>query len=137
MKNQKKSGLKNINKNILLILGLIYILITILAATSYISTMSNISTTPITFGSVIGAMWWQLLMIALFIITYILYVKNEKIGVLFQIIMGMSMLAYILVSVVAIGANVLAITIELIYPLILITHGLITLLNIKRKKLTD
>ena len=39
-------------KNVLLILGIIYALITILAVVSYVSKMNNISTTPVTVGSV-------------------------------------------------------------------------------------
>ena len=126
-----KNKLKS--RNVLLVLGLIYTLITILATTSYVSTMKNISTTPVTFGTIINAMWWQILMIILFIGTYIIYMKNEKLGALSEIIMAISMLGYIIVSIISVGANLLAITIELIYPIILIAHCLVTFKTVNKK----
>lgn len=128
---KEKTKLKE--KNILLVLGVIYTLVTILAVISYVSDMNNISTTPVTFSSVLSAIWWQLLMIALFIVTYFVYNKNRILGSLLEIIMGMSMLVFIVVSVVTMGANLLAILIELIYPLILIIHGLLVFVHVKKK----
>ena len=120
-------------KNVLLILGIIYALITILAVVSYVSKMNNISTTPVTVGSVFAAVWWQLLMIVLFAATYILYTKRTNLGILLEIIMGISMLIYILISVWSMGFNFFALIIELIYPLILVNHGLIQLKKTNKK----
>lgn len=136
MKEKKKIKSKLQNKNILLVLGIIYTMITILAVVSYTSRMNSISTTPVTFGSVLGAIWWQLLMIVLFVVTYILYNKKILFGVLLEIIMGLAMLIYIVVSVVVVGPNLLAILIELIYPLILVFHGLTQLKTLNNKKKT-
>lgn len=136
MKEKKKIKSKLQNKNILLVLGIIYTMITILAVVSYTSRMNSISTTPVTFGSVLGAIWWQLLMIVLFVVTYVLYNKKILFGVLLEIIMGLAMLIYIVVSVVVVGPNLLAILIELIYPLILVFHGLTQLKTLNNKKKT-
>jgi len=136
VKEKKKIKSKLQNKNILLVLGIIYTMITILAVVSYTSRMNSISTTPVTFGSVLGAIWWQLLMIVLFVVTYVLYNKKILFGVLLEIIMGLAMLIYIVVSVVVVGPNLLAILIELIYPLILVFHGLTQLKTLNNKKKT-
>lgn len=136
MKEKKKIKSKLQNKNILLVLGIVYTMITILAVMSYTSRMNSISTTPVTFGSVLGAIWWQLLMIVLFVVTYVLYNKKILFGVLLEIIMGLAMLIYIVVSVVVVGPNLLAILIELIYPLILVFHGLTQLKTLNNKKKT-
>lgn len=133
MKNklEKKEQIKS--KNILLILGIIYTLLTILAVTSYVSNTNNISTTPVTLISVLGSIWWQLLMIVMFAITYILYTKKPLLGMLVEIALGVSMLINVIISVVVMGLDLLALTIELIYPVVLITHGLLELLKFKQK----
>lgn len=119
-----KSKSKLMPKSILLILGLIYTLMTILATISYTSSMNNISSTPVTFSSVLGAIWWQILMIVLFALAYVLYDKKNKLGPLVEIIMGIAMLVYIVISIATMGAKFYAILIELVYPLILVFHGL-------------
>ena len=133
-----KKKTKLAGKNVLLILGLVYTLISILAVVSYVSNMNNISTTPVTVGSVLGAVWWQILMIILFAVAYILYTKKTKLGILLEIIMGIAMLVYIIVSIWSMGLDLLAIVIEMIYPVILVSHGLTQLkslnMKIKRKK---
>ena len=77
MKEKKRNKLQS--KNVLLILGMIYTLITALAIISYVSTMNNISTTPITFGSVLSTIWFQIVIIILFGISYLLYIIFQKI----------------------------------------------------------
>ena len=139
-KLKRKEKRKNNNRlkvqNIILVLGLVYTLITILATVSYVSSIKDISTTVVTFGTVIGAVWWQILMIVLFTICYILYSKNTLLGIVLELIMAMSMLVYIVISVATMGINFFALLIELIYPLILTYHGLIELkkLNKQSKK---
>lgn len=128
---EKKNKLQS--KNILLILGVVYTLISILAIISYVSKMSNISTTPVTLSSVLGSIWWQLLMIVLFAASYFLYNKKIVLGVLLEIIMGMAMLVYIVISIATIGMNLFALIVELIYPLLLIFHGLITFKSLTKK----
>lgn len=123
-KRKGKNQSKFKNTNIILILGLIYVLITVLAIISYASQMNNMSTTVVTFGTIIGAVWWQILMIGLFVITYILYNKKTILGILLEIIMGIAMLIYIIISVAIMGIDFLALLIELVYPLILTFHGL-------------
>ncbi len=136
-KTMRKERVKSKNKlksqNIILVLGLVYTLITILAVISYVSKMNSISTTAVTFGTVIGAVWWQLLMIILFGICYILYSHKKMFGILLEIIMAMSMLVYIVISVATMGINFLALIIELIYPLILAFHGLAELKKLNKK----
>lgn len=132
--NKEKNKEKRVNssKNILLILGVIYFLITILAVVSYVSKMNSISTTEVTFMSVLSSIWWQILMIILFVVTYVIYNKNEFLGVLLELVIGLSMLANILVSVILMGANLIAILIELIYPFILVSHSLLVIKRIKK-----
>lgn len=132
--NKEKNKEKRVNssKNILLILGVIYFLITILAVLSYVSKMNSISTTEVTFMSVLSSIWWQILMIILFAVTYVIYNKNEFLGVLLELVIGLSMLANILVSVILMGANLIAILIELIYPFILVSHSLLVIKKIKK-----
>lgn len=134
MKENKKTKIQG--KSMLLILGIIYTLISILAIISYVSKMNAISTTPVTFGSVLGAVWWQILMIFLFAITYMLYTKKPMLGILFEVIMGMAMLVYILISVATMGINIFALIIELIYPLILVFHGLVEFKKLNKKSKT-
>lgn len=140
IKYKTKSNTKNkrrlYSRNILLILGIIYTLITILALVSYVSKINSMSTTAITIGSVIEDISWQLIMIVLFAITYIVYAKKPVLGVLLEIIMGMAMLVYIVISVAIMGINFLALLIELIYPLILISHGLVEFKKLNKKKKT-
>ncbi len=135
---ENKRNLKKANKlkskNVLLILGVIYTLISIMAVASYVSRMNAISTTPVTFGSVLSSVWWQLLMIVLFALSYILYVKKISLGALLETIMGMAMLVYIIISICIMGINLMALIIELIYPLILVFHGLIELKRITRNQ---
>ena len=128
-----KAKTKLKEKNILLVLGVIYTLVTILAVISYVSDMNNISTTPVTLSSVLGAIWWQILMIVLFVVTYFVYNKNRILGSLLEMVMGMAMLVFIVVSVATMGVNILAILIELIYPLILTLHGLLVFVHVKKK----
>lgn len=132
--NKEKNKEKRVNssKNILLILGVIYFLITILAVVSYVSKMNSISTTEVTFMSVLSSIWWQILMIILFAVTYVIYNKNEFLGVLLELVIGLSMLANILVSVILMGANLIAILIELIYPFVLVSHSLLVIKKIKK-----
>lgn len=131
IKSQKNEQLKS--KNILLILGIIYTLLTILAVTSYVSNTNNISTTPVTFISVIGSIWWQLLMIIMFVVTYILYTKKPFLGMLVEIALGVSMLINVIISVAVMGLDLLALTIELIYPVVLITHGFLEFMKLRQK----
>lgn len=138
MQKTDKEVKKNIkliksSKNILLVLGLIYFLITILALVSYVSKMNNISTTDVTFMSVLSSIWWQILMIILFAVTYVMYNKKEFMGALLELVMGLSMLANIVVSVILMGANVFAILIELIYPFVLVCHSLLVIKKIKSR----
>jgi len=131
-KSQKNEQIKS--KNILLILGIIYTLLTILAVTSYVSNINNISTTPVTFISILGSMWWQLLMIIMFAVVYVLYNKKTFLGVLLEIALGVSMLINVIISVAVMGLDLLALTIELIYPVVLITHGLLEFMKLKQIK---
>ena len=124
MKNMKAKKLQP--KNIVLILGTIYTMMTILAVISYVSSMEKISSTPVTFGSVIGAVLWQLVMIVLFVVDYFAYSKKKVLGSVIEVIMGIAMLVYMIISIALIGANLFAIIVELIYPLILVLHGLNT-----------
>lgn len=138
MQKTDKEVKKNIkliksSKNILLVLGLIYFLITILALVSYVSKMNSISTTDVTFMSVLSSIWWQILMIILFAVTYVMYNKKEFMGALLELVMGLSMLANIVVSVILMGANVFAILIELIYPFVLVCHSLLVIKKIKSR----
>lgn len=121
------------NKNILLILGVVYALVTILAVISYVSRMNTISSTPVTIASVLGSVWWQIIMIVLFAVGYVLYSKKPALGALIEMIMGMAMLVYIVISVAMMGIDLFALIIELIYPLILIFHGLIEFIKFKSK----
>ena len=137
MKNNSKSKSKGLaNKSILLILGVVYTLVSILAVSSYVSTMNAISTTPVTIASVLGSVWWQILMIALFGVAYILYTKKPVLGALLEIIMGMAMLVYIIISISLMGIDIVALIIELVYPLILIMHGLVEFKKINKKRKT-
>lgn len=122
MKKEKGNKLKS---KYVLLLGIIYTLISILAVISYVSKMNSISTTPVTLMSVLGAVWWQILMIILFAITYVLYNKKTILGTLLEVIMGLAMFVYIIISVATMGINILALVIELIYPLVLVFHGLL------------
>lgn len=133
-KSKKTNNLKS--KNILLILGIVYTLISILAVISYVSRMNTISSTPVTVASVFGAAWWQLLMIVLFAVTYILYTKKPVLGTLLEIIMGIAMLVYIIISVAMMGIDIFALIIELIYPLVLTFHGLMEFKKISKKSKT-
>ena len=128
----KKSKLKN--KSIILILGTIYTLISILAVISYVSAMNTISTTPVTLSSIFSAVWWQLLMIILFGVVFILYSKKQILGILLEIIMGISMLVYMLISIWMMGINILALLVELIYPVILTVHGTLELKKLSKTK---
>lgn len=130
-KTKNKSNLKS--KNILLILGVIYTLISILAVVSYVSKMNTISTTPVTIGSVLASVWWQILMITLFAVSYILYTKKPILGILTEILMGLAMLVYIVISVATMGIDFLALIIEIIYPLILVLHGLAEFKKLNKK----
>ena len=130
---RKKEKNKLKSYNVILVFGLVYTLITILAVISYISTMANISTTAITFGNVMSAVWWQILMIALFATCYIMYKNKMLLGILIEIIMSMAMLVYIVISVATMGIDLLALMVELIYPLILASHGLIELKKLNKK----
>ena len=140
--NKKKGNekYKLSNKNILLVLGLVYTLITIIAIVSYVSRMQTISTTPVTISTIFSDVWWQLLMIILFAVTYVLYTKKTVLASLVEMIMGMAMLIYMVISIALIGINIFALIVELIYPLILIFQGLIEFKrssqNLKRKKST-
>lgn len=133
-KLEKTNNLKS--KNILLILGIVYTLISILAVISYVSRMNTISSTPVTVASVFSAAWWQLLMIVLFAVTYILYTKKPVLGTLLEIIMGIAMLVYIIISVAMMGIDIFALIIELIYPLVLTFHGLMEFKKISKKSKT-
>ena len=135
-KTESKDKNKLKAQNIILVLGVIYTLITILAVVSYVSKMNSISTTAVTLSTVVGAVWWQVLMIVLFGTCYILYKKKVLFGILLEIIMAMSMLVYIVISVATMGIDLLALLVELIYPLILACHGLLGLksLNSKTRK---
>lgn len=129
---KKNTKLIKSSKNILLVLGLIYFLITILALVSYVSKMNSISTTDVTFMSVLSSIWWQILMIILFAVTYVMYNKKEFMGALLELVMGLSMLANIVVSVILMGANISAILIELIYPFVLVCHSLLVIKKTKK-----
>lgn len=123
-KKKKKSTNKYKGNNVLLVLGIVYTLVTILAIFSYVSRMNTVSTTPVTFASVLSSIWWQLLMIILFAITYVLYSKKQILATLLEIIMGMAMLVYILISALIMGIDIIALMLQLICPFILIFHGL-------------
>ena len=134
---QKKKKSKTLKaQSVIMILGLVYTLITILAVVSYVSRIEEVSTTVVTFGTVMSAVWWQILMIVLFTVSYILYNRKQMLGILIEIIMAMAMLVYIVISVATMGINFIALLIELIYPLVLALHGLSELkkINIKQRK---
>ena len=122
------------NKSVVLILGLVYTLITLLAVISYVSRMNTISSTPLTFAAMLSDIWWQILMIILFAVTYVLYIKKTIWGTLLEIIMGMAMLVYMVIGIAIVGINVFALIIELVYPLILVFHGLLEFKKITKIK---
>lgn len=124
-KKNVRKPMKLKSKNVVLVLGLIYTLISILAVISYVSRINTISTTPVTVVSVLGSIWWQILMVVLFGVVYVLYSKKPTLGTLLEMIMGIAMIVYIMISVVMIGIDIFALLIELMYPLILIFHGFI------------
>ena len=132
----KKNKSKLKSRNILLILGLVYTLITILAVISYVSKTNSMSTTAVTFGNVLSAVWWQILMIVLFAIAYVLYSKKPIFGMLLEMMIGIAMLVYIVISVAMMGIDFLALVIELVYPLILVLHGLTEFKKLSKKKNT-
>ena len=131
MKNKTKKKIEP--RSVLLILGTIYLMMTILAVISYVSYINKMSTTPVTFGSILGSIWWQIIMIALFFIDYVIYSKKKILGTLIEIVMGIAMLVYMIISIALIGANLFAIIVELIYPLILVLHGLNTFKKYKNE----
>ena len=133
MKEKIKTKNKLQGRNVVLVLGIVYALISLLAVISYVSKMNTISTTHVTIESVLSAVWWQILMIALFAITYIMYTKKTVFGILLEVVMGMAMLVYIVISVVTMGIDILALMIELVYPLILVFHGLLELKKLNKK----
>ena len=128
---------KNVNqKNVLLIIAVIYTLISILAITSYLSSIARVSTTTYSIGGLLSAMWWQLLMIILLSVAYILYLKKGKLGAFLEIIIGLAMFINVIVSIVLQGANLLAIVLELIFPFALMLHGFYVIKGIKKDKAT-
>ena len=121
-------------KNIVLVLGVIYTLISILAIVSYVSKMNSVSNTDVTVASVLNSVWWQILMIVLFATAYVLYTKKQVWGALLEIIMGLAMLVYIVITVAMMGIDIVALIIELVYPLILVFHGLCEFRKTNKKK---
>lgn len=122
-------------KSIILLLGIIYTMLTILALVSTISTISSNSTIGFSFVGVLKIMWWPILIILGFALIYILYIKNEKVGAIVELMLGLAMLVNNLMNMIVYGTTSFAVIFSFIFPVFLISQA-IMVLNFKRSEKT-
>lgn len=123
VKSTKKKS-KSSYKNVVLILEVIYLLQTILA------TITTINKDNVSF---IQIMWWPYLINILLIINYILYIKKEKMGILFELIIGLMMLIKVFIAMLINVPDMASLLLMSVYPLILIIHSLKLLKKMSKK----
>ena len=132
--NMDKKVLKA--KNAFIILALVYTLITILAVISLISEQSTIQTvTGIKrLGAIFKEIWWPLLIICIFVITYMLYnnkqIKKIKLAGFLEFVTGVSMLINTVINMISIGNFEFTIIFSFIFPTLLMLFS-VPIINMK------
>jgi Na+/H+ antiporter NhaC len=132
---KRKTSFKVLKKpeNFTLVFAVLYIMLIIMSLIGRVSTLKYTSTTEVTFGTVLGEFTMPFIVVALLIVTTVVYYKNKVYGATLEIAVGLSMVMDILVSVFSSGFDILALLLTLVLPCILIIHSIITLMNIKKE----
>lgn len=123
-------------RSIFLVISVIYFLLTVLALVSNIHGINEGSTVTFNSRSIMNIMWWPILIIILLGITYVLYIKKEKLGVMLELIIGLSMLINNLVNMLVSGFDSFVVIFSYIFPTVLIAQALIMLWSYKGKEKT-
>ena len=135
-KSKKRVSMKVLKKpgNFTLVFTIAYIMLIILSVISRISTLKFTSTTDVTFGAVMGEFILPIIAASLLVVTTLLYNKSRVYGAALEIAVGFALVADVLVSVFTAGFDMLALSLTLIIPSILIIHALIVITSIKKGK---
>lgn len=119
----------------MIIIGIIYFCLGFLAIISAFSVNTNDENIgQFSFVALIKMAWWPLLIVALMIISFILYNKKPKYGAIVEIAIGIILLINTIRNIISYGTTVLALILSLVLPIIFLLQGIGIIIN--KKKLT-
>lgn len=121
-------------KKIILCFILIYVILTILATISAVSDMKNMSTTPVGIGNVFSLIWFQLLVIAFMGVTYFMYLKKGRTGMLFEFILGLALFINVVINTMIVNTFSSLAILSFVIPVAILIHTFLVLLKIYNLK---
>ncbi|MBR5227266.1 MAG: hypothetical protein IKV94_01330 [Clostridia bacterium] len=117
-------------KSFTIILGLIYLIITILATVSAFGDISNNSSTEAGIGTIFSLIWFQLVIVVAFLVVFLVYNIKGRLGILFELILGIALFLNVVINML-LASNFTAIALlNFVIPLVVLVHSFLILLKI-------
>lgn len=111
-------------KLFILIIGIIYATLTVLACISAINDITNVSTTSANFGTVLSLVWFQICIIAFLGFTYYMYSKKRNVAVIFEIIIAIALILNVIANIIIVKAANSLVFLNFIIPAALLLHSI-------------
>jgi len=121
-------------KLVVVIYTVIYAILTILATISAVGDMENMSTTEVGIGNIFSLIWFQLLVIAFMIITYFMYEKKGRTGIIIEFVLGIALFINVIVNTMIVSSFSPLALISFIIPIAILIHAFLVLLRIYNLK---
>lgn len=118
----KDKLLKNA-KMFVLIIGIIYLTLTVLACISAVNDIENMSTTSVGIGTVLSLIWFHICILAFLAFTYYMYSKKRNIAVVFEIIIATALVLNVIVNIIIADAVSSLVFLNFVIPMALLIHS--------------
>lgn len=110
-------------KLFILVIGIIYTTLTVLACISAVNDITNMSTTSANIGTVLSLVWFQICVIVFLAFTYYLYAKKGSKGIIFEIIVALALILNVIVNM-AISETVNSLVfLNFVIPIAMLIHS--------------
>lgn len=110
-------------KMFILIIGVIYLTLTVLACISAVNDIANSSTTTISFEIVMSLVWFQICVVAFLAFTYYLYNKKSYKGIIFEIIIATALILNVVVNMMISNIANSLVLLNFVIPVALLIHS--------------
>ena len=110
-------------KKFILIIGLIYAVLTVLACISAVNDIKNSSTTDVGIGTVFSLIWFQLCVVIFMVATYCIYCRKGSKGVIFEFIIALALILNVVINMVISKATSTLVFLNFVIPVAMLIHS--------------
>ena len=121
-------------KLVVVIYTVVYAILTILATISAVGDMENMSTTEIGIGNIFSLVWFQLLVVVFMIVTYFMYAKKGRTGIITEFVLGIALFINVIVNTMIVSSFSPLALLSFIIPIAILVHAFLVLLRIYNLK---